>query len=243
MRIINALGLAAALLGAAIPARAQQDTVPQEIAEARLPADVAERVTPSSTIPAPSTSTAAPASRQTGRCPGPWRCSTGPFAVAGRVDGDVVVINGDLEFLPGAVVAGSVTVVGGQDHRGRQRPRAGETNAYSAPLEYVRTGERLVLQEPATVGDSTGEGTTLRPPPRQDAPGAGHRGELQPRGGASHHLRAGGGDAGAQTRSGCAPAASFAPRRRGRTEPSAGAATCRRSSSWAEGGSFAWAAP
>src|SRR4028118_1001223 len=44
MRSILALGIAAALL-AAIPARAQQDTVPQEIAEARLPADVAERVT------------------------------------------------------------------------------------------------------------------------------------------------------------------------------------------------------
>ncbi|MBD0320807.1 MAG: BamA/TamA family outer membrane protein, partial [Gemmatimonadetes bacterium] len=60
-------------------------------------------------------------------------------------------------------VAGSVTVVGGQITGGDSARVRGEMNAYFAPLEYVKEGERLVLQEPATVGDSTGEGTTLRP--------------------------------------------------------------------------------
>jgi hypothetical protein len=162
MRTILALGLAAALL-AAIPARAQQDTVPQEIAEARLPADVAERVTTFFNDPRTlhfNGRTRIPAD---GTVSGPVAVLDGPFAVAGRIDGDVVVINGDLELLPGAVVAGRVTVVGGQISGGESARVQGEMNAYSAPLEYVKDGERIVLQEPATVGDSTGEGTTLRP--------------------------------------------------------------------------------
>jgi len=162
MRSILALGIAAALL-AAIPARAQQDTVPQEIAEARLPADVAERVTTFFNDPRTlhfNGRTRIPAD---GTVSGPVAVLDGPFSVAGRVDGDVVVINGDLEFLPGAVVAGNVTVVGGRITGAESARVQGETNAYSAPLEYVREGERLVLQEPETVGDSTGEGTTLRP--------------------------------------------------------------------------------
>jgi hypothetical protein len=61
------------------------------------------------------------------------------------------------------VVAGSVTVVGGQITGADSARVQGGTNAYSAPLEYVKEGERIVIQEPATVGDSTGEGTTLRP--------------------------------------------------------------------------------
>ncbi len=162
MRTILALALAAALL-AAIPARAQQDTVPQEIAEARLPAEIAERVTNFFNDPRTlhfNGRTRIPAD---GTVSGPVAVLDGPFAVAGRIDGDVVVINGGLELLPGAVVAGNVTVVGGQITGGDSARVQGEMTAYSAPLEYVRDGERIVLQEPATVGDSTGEGTTLRP--------------------------------------------------------------------------------
>jgi hypothetical protein len=38
----------------------------------------------------------------------------GPLVVAGRIEGDVVVINGDAELLPGAAITGALTVVGGE---------------------------------------------------------------------------------------------------------------------------------
>src|SRR6266568_9053419 len=37
----------------------------------------------------------------------------GPVLIAGRVQGSLVVINGDLQFEPGAEVSGNVIVVGG----------------------------------------------------------------------------------------------------------------------------------
>src|SRR2546429_9117318 len=37
----------------------------------------------------------------------------GPVFIAGRVQGTLVVINGDLQFEPGAEVSGNVIVVGG----------------------------------------------------------------------------------------------------------------------------------
>src|SRR6266705_6740155 len=37
----------------------------------------------------------------------------GPVVIAGRVQGTLVVINGDLQFEPGAEVSGNVIVVGG----------------------------------------------------------------------------------------------------------------------------------
>ena len=39
---------------------------------------------------------------------------SGPFTVAGEVLGNVVVVNGDLEVLPGGRISGDVTVIGGR---------------------------------------------------------------------------------------------------------------------------------
>ncbi len=47
----------------------------------------------------------------------------GPLVVAGRIEGRVVVINGDVELLPGAVVDGDLTVVGGEIHGAGRGPR------------------------------------------------------------------------------------------------------------------------
>jgi Omp85 superfamily domain len=48
------------------------------------------------------------------RIGGPVAVLGGPFDVGGTIDGDLVVINGDLQLLAGAVITGSVTVVGGR---------------------------------------------------------------------------------------------------------------------------------
>ena len=157
MRIINALGLAAVLLGAAIPASAQQDTVPQEIADARLPGDVAERIATFYNDPRTlhfNGRTRIPAD---GTVTGGVAVTEGPLAVAGRIVGNVVVINGDLELVPGAVVDGSVTVVGGEIVGADSATVTGEMTAFSAPLEYTRSGDRMVVREPDALADSVVE--------------------------------------------------------------------------------------
>lgn len=156
MRSIRALGLAIALLSA-IPALAQQDTVPQAISFVRVPAEVAERVAAFYNHPATlhfDGRTRIPAD---GVVSGNVAVLDGPLAVAGRIDGDVVVINGDLELVPGAVVGGSITVVGGEIVGGDSARVEGEMVAYSAPLEYTRRGDLLAVTEPQVVFDSVDE--------------------------------------------------------------------------------------
>lgn len=72
----------------------------------------------------------------------------GPFTVAGRVEGDVLVINGDLELLPGATVTGDVTVVGGGTSGLEDASIGGETVTYSELLRYRRRGDQLVYAGP-----------------------------------------------------------------------------------------------
>ncbi|HEX8359101.1 MAG TPA: polymer-forming cytoskeletal protein [Longimicrobium sp.] len=158
MRSIRALGLAIALLSA-IPALAQQDTVPQAITFVRVPAEVAERVAAFYNDPATlhfDGRTRIPAD---GTVSGNVAVLDGPLAVAGRIDGDVVVINGDLELVPGAVVGGSITVVGGEIVGGDSARVEGEMVAYSAPLEYTRRGDLLVISEPQVVFDTVDDGS------------------------------------------------------------------------------------
>lgn len=68
----------------------------------------------------------------------------GPLAVAGRIEGRVMIVDGDLEMLPGGVVTGDVTIVGGAatglEHGGVQ----GQAVVYSERLRYRRRGERIV---------------------------------------------------------------------------------------------------
>ncbi|HEV2130217.1 MAG TPA: hypothetical protein VGR27_03915, partial [Longimicrobiaceae bacterium] len=72
----------------------------------------------------------------------------GPFTVAGRVEGDVLVINGDLELLPGAAVTGDVTVVGGRTSGVADASIGGEVVTYSELLRYRRRGDQLVYAGP-----------------------------------------------------------------------------------------------
>jgi hypothetical protein len=68
----------------------------------------------------------------------------GPVVVGGRVSGTLVVVNGDLQLEPGAVVGGDVLVVGGTIQGADRASIAGETRAYRDPLRYRRRDDSLV---------------------------------------------------------------------------------------------------
>ncbi|HET6230216.1 MAG TPA: hypothetical protein VFE05_09120 [Longimicrobiaceae bacterium] len=143
------IGLSAALLLAA-PAAAQQgggrDTVPGTIGQADLPADAAERLTAFFNDPETihfSGRTRIPADRTV---QGDVAVLGGPVTIAGRIEGRLVVINGDVELLPGAVITGDLTVAGGRVTGEDQARIGGEMVAYSQPLPLERRGDRIVLR-------------------------------------------------------------------------------------------------
>jgi hypothetical protein len=67
----------------------------------------------------------------------------GSLTIAGRVEGDVVVINGGATLADGGAVTGSLTVVGGTVRREGGATVGGETVAYTPHLDYLRRGGRL----------------------------------------------------------------------------------------------------
>jgi hypothetical protein len=71
----------------------------------------------------------------------------GPLVVAGRVRGDVVVINGDLVLLAGALIEGSARVVGGRLEGVAAAVEGGQT-VYHSALRFRREGDRLVADPP-----------------------------------------------------------------------------------------------
>jgi hypothetical protein len=68
---------------------------------------------------------------------------SGSVMVGGEISGLLLVVNGDLTFLPGAVVGGQVLVVGGVVEGGDQARLLGEAVAYRAPLRYRIRGGRV----------------------------------------------------------------------------------------------------
>jgi hypothetical protein len=60
----------------------------------------------------------------------------GPLAVAGRIEGTLVVINGDLALEPGAEITGDLIVVGGSVAGFSDARIAGEIREYREPLPY-----------------------------------------------------------------------------------------------------------
>lgn len=67
----------------------------------------------------------------------------GPVVIAGRISGDLVVINGDLTFERGAVVGGDVLVVGGTVAGMTVAEIAGEVRSFADPLRYRREADTL----------------------------------------------------------------------------------------------------
>jgi hypothetical protein len=67
----------------------------------------------------------------------------GPFTIAGEVDGDLVVVNGDLVFETGGVVTGNVLVVGGRVFGEDLAEVGGNLRVFEEPLRYVQEGDRI----------------------------------------------------------------------------------------------------
>ncbi len=148
-RTAVALLLVAAARGAwaqdtTIYIRPGRPSAPARVAARQLPADVADeviRIFNSESTLRFSGSTRIPAARGVD---GDVAILGGPVVVGGRVSGELVVVNGDVEFEPGAVVGGDVLVVGGTLTGADRASVAGEVRAYSDPLRYRMQGDRMV---------------------------------------------------------------------------------------------------
>lgn len=66
----------------------------------------------------------------------------GPFTVGGSLEGDLVVVNGDLILEDEAAIVGNVTVVGGRVS-GNRAAIEGDLIVYEESLRYVYRGERI----------------------------------------------------------------------------------------------------
>jgi hypothetical protein len=66
----------------------------------------------------------------------------GDLTIAGRVEGEVVVINGGVVLLQGASVTGGITALGGTI-TGDAGGVAGERVSFADRLDYLRRGERI----------------------------------------------------------------------------------------------------
>ncbi len=67
----------------------------------------------------------------------------GPFTLAGEVDGDLVVVNGDLVFEEGGIVTGDVMIVGGRVLGEELGEVGGDLRVFDEPLRYVQRGDRI----------------------------------------------------------------------------------------------------
>ncbi len=67
----------------------------------------------------------------------------GPFTIAGEVDGDLVVVNGDLVFETGGTVTGDVMVLGGRVFGEDVAEIGGDLRIFDEPLRYVQRGDQI----------------------------------------------------------------------------------------------------
>lgn len=68
----------------------------------------------------------------------------GPLSIRGRIDGEVVVINGDLELAQGGTIDGNVTVVGGQ-FTNQGGLVNGSIHEHREPLRFRHDADGIVL--------------------------------------------------------------------------------------------------
>jgi hypothetical protein len=69
---------------------------------------------------------------------------TGPLAVGGRIQGSLIIVNGDVALEPGAEITGDLVVVGGTVAGLSDARVGGEVREYREPLPYRLEGDELV---------------------------------------------------------------------------------------------------
>ena len=147
--------MSAAMLGLAAVAR----TAPaagQGEALAQLPDSVAHRVVAfyntAATIRLAGESRLPAGARVTGNV----AVLGGPFVLGGRIEGGVLVINGDLRLQAGAEITGGVTVVGGSVDGEALARIAGAIDAHPEPLRFRQDASGLVYAPPVASELSAG---------------------------------------------------------------------------------------
>ena len=160
IRAGHALTLACALLAASAAGLAPLPLEGQEVrvAEADLPPHVAEEVIAFFNDPGTiqlSGRSRIPAERTV---VGNVGVLGGPLTVAGRVEGRIVLVNGDLFLEPAAVITGDVLVLGGRVTGSDEAELGGTLTVYGESLRYVRREGRISRVESrdelATLADS-----------------------------------------------------------------------------------------
>src|SRR5439155_1754610 len=73
---------------------------------------------------------------------------SGPVTVGGRVEGTLLVINGDAVLDPTAVITGDLIVVGGTVARARGAAVSGQVRVYQEPLAFRAKGDEIALVPP-----------------------------------------------------------------------------------------------
>ncbi|MBW3571335.1 MAG: hypothetical protein KY467_09525, partial [Gemmatimonadetes bacterium] len=108
-----------------------------------LPRDLAQRVTRLLNAPATERHEGVTAVEAGRTVPSDLAVLEGDLALAGRVNGSVVVVNGNLQLAQGAEVAGDVIVVGGEISGEDAATVAGEMIVFDEPVSHCRRDGRV----------------------------------------------------------------------------------------------------
>ena len=138
---------------AALPVLANAQVGDTALARTRLPPDVAREVVAlfnATTTLRATEQTEIPAGRDV---PGDVAVLNGPIIIAGHVAGRVLAINADVLLRKGARIDGDLLVVGGEVEGSEGAAIGGELRVYHPPLRYTMDGERLVAQLEVPSGD------------------------------------------------------------------------------------------
>ncbi|MBI4544064.1 MAG: BamA/TamA family outer membrane protein [Gemmatimonadetes bacterium] len=135
---------AAALMGAALPAAAQEKAAAEPELSAEIAFEIVEFYNRPATIRLAGASRLAPGSEVLGDV----AVLGGPFVLGGRVRGRVVVINGNVQLESGAEITGDLLVVGG-GARGLENAAVGGTvSIFGEPLRFRLQDGSIVAQDP-----------------------------------------------------------------------------------------------
>jgi hypothetical protein len=135
MRILALTALAALAAAAPSGARAQDPGT--------LPRDLAERITEVLNDPATERHEGVTAVEAGRTVASAVAVLDGDLNLAGRVDGDVVVVNGNLQLVDGAEVGGDVIVVGGEIQGEADADVTGEMVVFAEPVSHCSRDGRV----------------------------------------------------------------------------------------------------